>query len=92
MALSEIGRSVIAILAAQALVDPAGMRESDRLEEFGLDSLGLVEAIFAIEERFDIQVPFNPNEPDQAGPGDLDVSTVGGIIRGIEALIAAKAP
>lgn len=92
MSRSETARQVIAILAAQALVDPAGIRESDRPEDLGLDSLGLVEAIFAIEEQFDIAVPFNPNDPDQTGPEDLDVSDIGGIIRGIEALIAAKAP
>ncbi len=92
MGLSAAGEQVVAILAAQALADPARLRESDTLEDLGLDSLGLVEAIFAIEERFDISVPFNPNDPDQAGPEDLDISTIGGIIRGIEALIAAKTP
>lgn len=92
MSRSETGSQVIAILAAQALVDPAGISESDRPEDLGIDSLGLVEAIFAIEERFDISVPFNPNDPGQAGPEDLDVSDIGGIIRGIEALIAAQRP
>ena len=35
------------------------------LEDLGIDSLGLVEAVFAIEEAFDIQVPFNANEPHE---------------------------
>ena len=82
---------VIAILAEQAVMDISDIHLTDTLEDLGLDSLGLVEAIFAIEERFDITVPFNPNDPDAAGPGDLDVSDIGGIIRGIEALIQAKA-
>ena len=37
-------------------------------------SLGLVEAIFAIEEAFDIQVPFNANDPERS---EFDISTVG---------------
>ena len=35
--------------------------------------LGLVEAIFAIEEAFDIQVPFNANDPERS---EFDISTV----------------
>jgi acyl carrier protein len=46
-----------------------------------------VESIFAIEEAFDISVPFNANEPDKSG---FDISSVGAIIRAVEALIAAK--
>ena len=87
----DIAAEVTVILATQALVDPASVLPSQTPDDLGLDSLGLVEAIFAIEERFDITVPFNPNDPDAAGPGDLDVSDIGGIIRGIEALIQAKA-
>ena len=82
---------VIAILAEQAVLDVSDVQPNSTLESLGIDSLGLVEAIFAIEERFDITVPFNPNDPDAAGPGDLDVSDIGGIIRGVEALIQAKA-
>ena len=39
------------------------MTPGRRFEDLGIDSLGLVESIFAIEEAFDIQVPFNANEP-----------------------------
>ena len=35
--------------------------------------LGLVEAVFAIEEAFDIQVPFNANDPQKS---EFDISTV----------------
>jgi acyl carrier protein len=53
------------------------------LEDLGIDSLGLVESIFAIEEAFDIQVPFNANEPEES---DFDISSVAAIVaRGREA-------
>ncbi len=39
--------------------------ESLSLTETGIDSLGLVEAVFLIEDRFDIKVPFNANEQSQ---------------------------
>ena len=89
--MATVAERVIRIIAEQAGRAPEEVTADLGLADLGVDSLGLVEAIFAIEERFDITVPFNPNDPDAAGPGDLDVSDIGGIIRGIEALIQAKA-
>ncbi len=57
------------------------------LAELGVDSLGMVEAIFAIEETFDVTVPFNANEPSAS---DFDISSVASVIAGVERLIAAK--
>ncbi len=79
---------LIAILAEQALLEPELIREDATLEELGIDSLGLVEIVFSIEEAFDVQVPFNANEPQSS---DFDISTVGAMARGVEKLIADKA-
>ena len=78
---------VVAIIAEQAVLDVSDVHLSSTLESLGIDSLGLVEAIFAIEEAFDISVPFNANEPDKSG---FDISSVGAIVGAVEALIAAK--
>lgn len=83
----DIAQKVIGIIAEQALLDVSDVTLESSLEDLGIDSLGLVESIFAIEEEFDIQVPFNANEPDA---GDFDISSVGAIIRAIEGLVAAK--
>ena len=48
----------------------------------------LREDAMAIEEEFDISIPFNANEPTA---GDFDISSVAAIVRGIEGLIAEKA-
>lgn len=85
---AEIEAAVIAILAKQLLLSPGEVAVEARVDDLGLDSLGKVEAIFALEERFGISVPFNANEPDQP---DFDFSTVGSIVRGVEDLIAQKA-
>ena len=79
---------VIEIIAEQAVLEPSDVKPDSTLEELGIDSLGLVEAIFAIEEAFDISVPFNANEPSES---DFDISNVQSIIDGIEALISEKA-
>ncbi|MBL3566539.1 acyl carrier protein, partial [Rhodovulum sulfidophilum] len=52
---------VIEIIAEQAVLEPSDVKMDSTLEDLGIDSLGLVESIFAIEEAFDIQVPFNAN-------------------------------
>ena len=77
---------VVTILSEQAALAPGDVTMDKTLAELGIDSLGLVEAIFAIEEAFDVQVPFNANEPSQSG---FDISTVGSIVRAVEALAAA---
>jgi acyl carrier protein len=74
---------VIEIIAEQAVLEPSDVRPDSTLEELGIDSLGLVESIFAIEEAFDISVPFNANNP---GESDFDISTVSSIVAGIERL------
>ena len=76
---------IIAIIAEQAMVAPTDITLQTTPEELGIDSLGLVESIFAIEEAFDISVPFNANEPEA---GDFDISSVAAIIRAVEGLVA----
>lgn len=79
---------VIAIIAEQAVLDVADVTMDSTMESLGLDSLGLVESIFAIEEAFDISVPFNANDPGQT---DFDISSVAAIVAGVERLIAQQA-
>ena len=84
----SVETQVIAILAEQAVLDPAMVTADMTLAELGLDSLALVESIFALEEVFDISVPFNANEPSA---GDFDMSSVGSVIAAVEKLVAARA-
>src|SRR5690606_11709618 len=79
---------VIAIIAEQAVLDVAEVKPEMTLEDLGIDSLGLVESIFAIEGAFDISVPFNANEPEKSG---FDMSSVGAVIRAVEDLVAQAA-
>jgi acyl carrier protein len=79
---------VIAILAEQAVLDVADVSPDATLESLGIDSLGLVEAIFAIEETFDISVPFNANDPAEGG---FDISSVASIVAAVEALMGEQA-
>ena len=88
MSRADIETAVIEILAKQLLLLPEEIATDATVDDLGLDSLGKVEAIFALEERFRIAVPFNANEPDQP---DFDFSSVPSIVAGVERLIAQRA-
>ncbi len=85
---ADIEEAVIAILGAQLLLPPADIAPDARLDDLGLDSLGKVEAIFALEERFGISIPFNANEPT---PEDFAFASVPDIVAGVARLIAGRA-
>jgi acyl carrier protein len=78
---------IIQIIAEQAVLEPSDIKPEATMEDLGIDSLGLVEAIFAIEETFDVSVPFNANDP---GEGSFDISNVEAIIRAVEGLVAER--
>lgn len=84
----DVRDKVIAIIAEQALLDVADVTPEATLEDLGIDSLGLVESIFAIEEAFDIAVPFNANDPGASG--GFDISSVAAIVAAVEALVREK--
>ena len=79
----SIKDQVIAIIAEQAMLEPSDIKMDQTLEDIGIDSLGLVESIFAIEETFDISVPFNANDPQASA---FDISSVAAIIAAVEKL------
>lgn len=83
----SVEAQVIDIIARHAVLDPEAVTAGMTLDELGLDSLGLVETIFAIEETFDVSVPFNANDP--AGSA-FDLTTVGTVVTSVEALIDDK--
>ena len=46
----DVGAKVIDIIAEQAILEPDDVTLESTLESLGIDSMGLVESIFAIEE------------------------------------------
>lgn len=79
--MSNVAQDVIEIIAKKARVDHPKIELSDRLEDLGLESLDSVEMIFDLEEKFDIQIPYNANSPR------ADFETVGEVVHAIERLI-----
>ena len=84
---SQVKDRIIEIIADQAVLEPSDISLDQSLEDLGVDSMGVVEAIFSIEESYDIQVPFNANEPEKS---EFDISSVQSIVAAVEALIAEQ--
>ena len=59
---------------------------SDRLEDLGLESLDAVEMIFDLEEKFDIEIPYNANTNNPRAEFD----TVGDVVKLIQKLVDKK--
>lgn len=83
----QIKDRIIRIIAEQAVLEPSDVTMDSTLEDLGIDSLGLVESIFAIEEEFDITIPFNANEPTES---EFNISSVATIVAGIDKLVAEQ--
>ena len=84
---TSVQQKVLEIVAEQAVLDVSDVGLDSSMADLGIDSLGLVESIFAIEEAFDISVPFNANDPDAS---EFDISSVSSVIAAVERLIAEQ--
>jgi acyl carrier protein len=80
----DVTSDVIDIIAKKKRVDKPTVELTDRLEDLGLESLDAVEMIFDLEEKFDIQIPYNANNPR------TEFDTVGEVVRAIQQLVDQK--
>ncbi len=84
--MSDIANDVIAIIAKKKRVDKPTVELSDRLVDLGLESLDAVEMIFDLEEKFDVQIPYNANTANVR----TEFETVGDVVAAVEKLMAQK--
>jgi acyl carrier protein len=80
-AMDDVTRDVVEIVAKKVTPKGRELKLDDRLDELGLDSFAAVEMIFDLEEKFDIQIPYNSND------ARLEFQTVGEIAEAIKKLI-----
>lgn len=82
-------QDVIAIIAKQAKKDPTDVTRTTTLADLDLQSIDVVEVVFAIEEKFDIEVPYSPSDQDKAG---ISFQSVGEIADAVDKLLAEQHP
>ncbi|WP_432728676.1 phosphopantetheine-binding protein [Variovorax sp. W6] len=59
--------SIAAILETDFRVDPAAISPATALTDLGLDSLALMEFVFAVEDAFHLRIPEERLDPREAG-------------------------
>jgi acyl carrier protein len=59
--------AVASVLVDKFQVDAGKVSPDTTLEQLGLDSLALMEFVFAVEDRFDVRIPEEKLDPRQAG-------------------------
>ncbi|MDQ2927382.1 MAG: acyl carrier protein [Pseudomonadota bacterium] len=63
----QIFDTIDEVLTEKFNVDAIRIRPDSTLESLGLDSLSLIEFVFAIEDRFSVRIPEEQLDPRQAG-------------------------
>ena len=84
--MSSVESDVYDIIAEKSAVDRAKLKRDAKLTDLEIESLEVVEIIFAVEEKFDIHVPYNANDQE------LEFETVGDVIDAVQKLIDEGKP
>ena len=80
--MADIAERIVEIIAKEAKLDASKLALDTRLEELKIESLDLVQILFAIEDEFDVYVPYN----DEA----YKLETLRDVVDGVNRLIAEK--
>ncbi len=85
--MTDIAGDIIEVVAKQAKADPAAVTRETKLADLNLESLDTIEMIFALEEKFDIEIPYNANDAGSAG---INFTTVGDVIDAVSKFMAEQ--
>jgi acyl carrier protein len=83
--MTNVAAEVIAIIAKRIPGQNDDLNPADKLTELGIESIDAIDMIFDLEEKFDIEIPYNANS------AQTDFGTVGDVVRAIEQVLARKA-
>ena len=75
---------ILDIVAQKALIDRSKLSADVKLADLNVSSLDMVEVVFALEDKFGIQLPFNANTSAN------DFHTVGDVIAMVEKQMVGK--
>ena len=82
--MTDTASVVLETVAARMRRDARKLKLTDRLDSLDLESLDVLEITFDLEQRFDIEIPYNANTA-------FEFDTIGALVHAIERLIGEKA-
>ncbi len=78
----SLDHDLLDLIAEEALIDRDKLNREATLDDIGLDSVGVVTVVFAVEEKYGVEIS------DDAFEG---AKTLGDFLDTVEAIIARKA-
>ena len=78
--MANVAADVIAIIGKRAKIQGVEIKLTDRLDDLGVASIDALELVFDLEEKFNIQIPYNANSPR------AELNTVGDIVNAVQKL------
>ena len=76
---------VKSIIAKQVGIPVEGLSPDSRLDAIGVESLDVIEIVFALEDKYKIGIPFNANES-----AAMAFDTVGQVASAVQKLVGSK--
>src|ERR1700693_5342708 len=82
--MADVASDVMEIVSARIRAADRKVSLADPLDSLGLESLDILEITFDLEQRFDVEIPYNANSK-------IEFDTIGALVQAIERLVAEKA-
>lgn len=80
--MSEIEKPLLEIIGEHAVGLTAPLTRETPIADLGIDSFSIVEIIYEVEEKLEVEVPFNANENPFG-----DMNSVGDLVDALQKLI-----
>lgn len=84
MADAAMTNDILDIIAAKAMVPRDKLALEAKLSDLSISSLDVVEIVFALEDKFNVELPFNANAQNQ------EFETLGQVVALVEKQVARK--
>jgi acyl carrier protein len=82
--MKDVATATIEIIQGKVRNGQATVQPTDKLTDLGLESLDVIETIIAIEEKFDISIPYNLNDKQ------TEFETVAEVVHAVQRLVDSK--
>jgi len=83
----DVLHEVREVIAKQARVPVEQLGPDTKLADIGIESLDVIEIVFALEEKFGVSLPFNANESAAE-----EFETIGKVAKALQTVVGEKAP
>jgi acyl carrier protein len=83
----DILHEVKLVISKSLKIPVEQLTDETKLDALGAESLQIIEMVFDLEEKFDIDISLDPKAESRAE----NFGTIGDVIRAVQQLVAAKA-